>query len=112
MAKQEYRATFKISIMTPDGVLYQNEIESAFFTGDKSEYELLPYHYPVLGVLAEGNIIVNWREAIPIKFGILKFFANDCIVLVEELERFSPEKAKKRSEDDILTDSDEEVHHV
>ena len=105
-----YKTTFKISIMTPEALLYQNEVESVFFTGDKGEYELLPYHYPVLGILVQGNIIIDWREAVPIKFGILKFFANDCIVLVEELERFTA--GKKKKEEEIFTESDEEVHHV
>ena len=109
MAK--YRATFKISIMTPESLLYQNEVESAFFTGDLGEYEVLPYHYPVLGILKQGNIIVNWREAIPIKFGVVKFFANDCIVLVEEIERIRPTK-DKRGDEDIITEGDETVHHV
>ncbi len=108
---ERYHATFKLSIMTPDSLLYQNEVESVFFTGDQGEYELLPYHYPVLGVLKEGNIIINWREAVPIKFGVVKFFANDCIVLVEELERIRPQK-KKAGDKDILTESDDAVHHV
>lgn len=106
---QQYKSTFKISIMTPDALLYQNEIESAFLIGDKGEYELLPYHYPVLGILKQGNIIINWREAVPVKFGIVKFFANDCIILVEEIERFRPKKAKK--EEDIITEDDDKAHH-
>ncbi len=110
MAGTTYRPTFKISIMTPEALLYQGEVESVFFSGDTGEYELLPYHYPVLGILNQSNIIINWREAVPIKFGILKFFANDCIVLVEEIERFRPKKGKK--DQDILTDSDDEVHHL
>lgn len=105
-----YRATFKISIMTPEALLYQNEVESAFFIGDLGEFELLPYHYPVLGILKEGNIIINWKEAVPIKFGIVKFFANDCVVLVEEIERFRP--GKKKKDEDIVTDEDDKVHHV
>lgn len=96
--------------MTPEALLYQNEVESAFFTGDKGEYELLPYHYPVLGILTEGNIILNWREAVPIKFGVIKFFANDCIVLVEEVERIRPKKGKKA--DEIMTEDDDAVHHM
>ncbi len=105
-----YKSTFKISIMTPEALLYQNEVESAFFTGDKGEYELLPYHYPVLGILSESSIILNWREAVPIKFGVVKFFANDCIVLVEEVERIRPKKRKKA--DDIMTEDDDAVHHM
>jgi len=104
-----YKSTFKISIMTPEALLYQNEVESVFFTGDQGEYELLPYHYPVLGILQQSHIILNWRESVPIKFGIVKFFANDCIVLVEEIERFRPEKKKKA--EDIVTEDDDAVHH-
>jgi len=108
MASIKYKSTFKISIMTPEALLYQNEVESAFFTGDLGEYELLPYHYPVLGILKQGNIILNWRDAVQVKFGIVKFFANDCIVLVEEVERFRPKKVQK--EDDIVTEEDESKH--
>ncbi len=100
----DYIPTFKISIMTPEALLYQNEVQSVFFTGDHGEYELLAYHYPVLGILNAGNIIIDWRDAVPIKFGIVKFFANDCIVLVEETERFS--KVKKKATD-ILTEEDD-----
>ena len=100
----DYIPTFKISIMAPEALLYQNEVQSVFFTGDQGEYELLAYHYPVLGILNAGNIIIDWRDAVPIKFGIVKFFANDCIVLVEETERFS--KVKKKATD-ILTEEDD-----
>ncbi|MFA5088367.1 MAG: hypothetical protein WC552_04970 [Candidatus Omnitrophota bacterium] len=103
-----YKSTFNISIMTPEALLYQKEVESAFFTGDHGEYELLPYHYPILGILAQGNIILNWRECVPVKFGIVKFFANDCVVLVEETERLRPTKVKK-ADDDIVIDSDSKV---
>ena len=85
-----YRNTFKCTIMTPDTLIYENEIQSLFLTGDKGEYELLPYHYPVLGILKEGNIIIDWRESISVKFGLVRFFANDCIILIEQ-----PLKAKK-----------------
>ena len=101
---EKYRPTFKISIMTPDALLYQNEVESAFLCGDKGEYELLAYHYPVLGILKQSNIILNWQESVPIKFGIVRFFANDCIVLVEEIERLRPKQKRKEEKMDIEED--------
>ena len=104
----KYKSTFKLAIMTPEALLYQNEVESVFFSGDKGEYELLPYHYPVLGILAQGNIIVNWREYVPVKFGLVKFFANDCVVLVEEIERLKPKKIRKGA-DDIIIEEDSKV---
>lgn len=108
----KYVPTFKLSIMTPEALLYQDEVESVFFTGDLSEYELLPYHYPVLGILSESSIIINWREAVPVKFGVVRFFANDCIVLVEEIERLRPVAVKKTHDDIVLDEEDEKVHHV
>lgn len=87
--------------------MFQGEIESLFVAADTGEFELLPYHYPVLAILKEGNIIINWQEYVPVKFGLLKFFANDCVILVEELERFRPKKDKKA--DDIVIDDDSKV---
>ena len=99
----DYKATFKCTIMTPEALLYQNEVESAFFNGDRGEFEILPYHYPILAILQEGPIILNWKESVTIKFGLIKFFANECVVLVEELERLKPQTKKKEVEDAIDT---------
>ncbi|MFA5060682.1 MAG: hypothetical protein WC676_08700 [Candidatus Omnitrophota bacterium] len=94
-----YRSTFKCTVMTPDALVYENEVQSLFLTGDQGEYEILPYHYPVLGILKEGSIIVDWKESIPIKVGLIRFFANDCIILIEQKER--PKVEKKSDKDDI-----------
>lgn len=101
---EEFKPTFRIIIMTPEELLYQKEVESAFFTGDKGEYELLAYHYPLLGVLTEGNIIIDWQEAVAIKFGIVKFFANSCVVLVEQKDRFRPQQVDETPKDIIIDD--------
>jgi len=104
MAK--YKITFKLTVMTPDALVYENEVESIFLTGDRGEYEVLPYHYPVLGILKPGNIIVDWKESIAIKAGLIRFFANDCIILIEPV----PQKKKiKKKEDELAfsVDSDD-----
>ena len=100
------RVTFKCTIMTPDALLYEKDVYSVFLTGDKGEYELMPYHYPVLGILKEGNIIINWQESISIKMGLVRFFANDCIVLVEQEEHIKRKKEKK--EVDIVFSDDKD----
>ncbi len=100
-----YRITFKLTVMTPDALVYENEVESVFLTGDQGEYELLPYHFPVLGILQPGNIIIDWKESIPIKSGIVRFFANDCIILIEPQPR---ERKIVKKEDDIAYSVDKE----
>lgn len=82
-----FRITFKLTIMTPDMLVYENEVESVFLTGDHGEYEILPYHYPVLGILKTGNIIIDWKESVPIRAGLVRFFANDCIILIEPVQK-------------------------
>lgn len=79
-----YKGTFKCVVLSPHSLIYQNEIQSIFVRGDDGEYEILAYHYPLLGVLRKGNIIINWNERISINGGVLKFFANECTIIVEE----------------------------
>lgn len=75
---------FKCIILSPRALIYENEIQSVFLTGDKGEYELLAYHYPLLGVLKKSDVVINWKERIPINGGVIRFFANECIIMVEE----------------------------
>ncbi|VAX36612.1 hypothetical protein MNBD_UNCLBAC01-367 [hydrothermal vent metagenome] len=79
-----YKGNFKCVILSPNSLVYQKEIQSIFLTGDKGEFEILAYHYPLLGVLKKGNVIVNWEEKIPISGGVVRFYANECTILVEE----------------------------
>ncbi len=98
-----YRITFKLTVMTPDALVYENEVESIFLTGDRGEYEILPYHYPILGILKRSDIIIDWKESIPVKSGLVRFFANDCIILIEPL----PQKKKEKKKKDDLAFSDD-----
>jgi len=80
----KYKGNFKCTILSPNNLIYESEIQSLFLTGDAGEYELLAYHYPLLGVLKKGKVIINWNEAISIRGGVVRFFANECTILVEE----------------------------
>lgn len=98
-----YRITFKLTVMTPDALIYENEVESIFLTGDQGEYEILPYHYPVIGILKPGSIVIDWKESIMIKSGLIRFFANDCIILIEPMPQ---KKKEKKKEEEIAYSSD------
>lgn len=79
--------TFQLKIMDVDCVIYQNDVSNLFAAadhwGEPWEFELLAFHYPVICVLCPGDIVIDWREVVTIKKGILKFFKNECTVLVE-----------------------------
>lgn len=76
-------AKFRIEIMDPDRVIYEGEISYLFCTGDQGQFELMPYHYPVLSVLQAGEMILDWEFTLSIKKGIVRFFKNECVVIVE-----------------------------
>ena len=80
----EFKGNFKCIILSPRKLIYEKEIQSIFLTGDKGEYELLAYHYPLLGVLKKSDVIINWNEKISIQGGIVRFYANECTIMVEE----------------------------
>lgn len=78
--------SFRCSILSPKNLIFENDVTSLFIIGDRSEYELLAYHYPLIGLVQQGDIIVDWKRRIPVRSGVLRFFANECTILVEETE--------------------------
>lgn len=75
---------FDLTVVTPKRVLFEDAVERVLVDGDESEYELMSFHAKTLGLLREGDIIINNRIAIPIKAGIVSFNDNKCIILAEE----------------------------
>ena len=43
--------------------------------------------YPLIGLVQQGDIIIDWKRRVPIRSGILRFFANECTILVEETDK-------------------------
>ncbi|MDD5421830.1 MAG: hypothetical protein WC592_00020 [Candidatus Omnitrophota bacterium] len=72
-----------LKVMNADMVVFAGAVDSIFLQGDTGEFELLPYHYPVLSLLRQGKIIINWSNYIPIRKGVVKFFKNDCVILID-----------------------------
>lgn len=75
---------FTLTVLSPKKILFQGETDRLFVPGDTGEFEVLSHHAPIVSMLVEGRLLVGGRDAIPIKKGIMKFFNNDCVALVEE----------------------------
>ncbi|OQX80432.1 MAG: hypothetical protein B6D56_05155 [Candidatus Omnitrophica bacterium 4484_70.1] len=74
---------FKLLVIDPDKVIFEGEVSSVFLPGDKGEFEILPYHYPLISLLREGEIVIDGKYAVPINHGIVRFFKNECVILVQ-----------------------------
>jgi F0F1-type ATP synthase epsilon subunit len=73
--------------LSPKNLIFEKEVNSLYIIGDRTEYELLAYHYPLIGLVQQGDIIIDWKMNVPIRSGILRFFANECTILVEETDQ-------------------------
>ena len=81
----EWRSgVLNVTILNPKDVIFEGEAESVFLPGDLAEFELLDYHAPIVSLLREGNVIVDWKEKIPVTRGMVKFDNNECMILVEK----------------------------
>lgn len=78
------KVTFKLVVLNAQKIIYAQDATSACFTGDETEFEVLPFHSPLLAVLKRGSIIVDRKYEIIIEKGLVKFFENECMVIAEE----------------------------
>lgn len=79
----EVLSSFKLLIMNPDRVIFDGNASTVFLPGDLGEFEILPFHYPVLSRLRYGEILIDWKYAVPIDKGVLRFFKNECVIVCE-----------------------------
>lgn len=77
-------ATFSLKVLNPKQVVFEGDVGSVFLPGEFGEFELLPYHAPILSLLREGMIVVDWKTRIPIKKGMVRFAENECVILLEQ----------------------------
>ena len=74
----------KVTILTPARTLYDGEAWSVFLPGTEGEFEIMDNHKPIMSLLKEGQIVLDWKKTIPLKKGIVKMFHNEVVALIEE----------------------------
>lgn len=65
-------------------MIFEGEAESVFLPGDRGEFELMDHHVPIVSLLTAGQVVLDWKQTVPIKNGMVKFDRNECVILVEE----------------------------
>ncbi|MDD3295208.1 MAG: hypothetical protein PHG20_11050 [Geobacteraceae bacterium] len=77
------KLTFNLQVMSLKGLAFEGAVESIYLTGDNGEFELLPFHHPLVASIPEGDLMIADYGAIPIKVGVLSFRNNQCRILAE-----------------------------
>lgn len=99
--------TFHLEIVSPEGIIYKDDIEEALLPTPKGEIGILPHHIPLFTKLSEGEVRVK-RTGKDISFAISGGFLeidkttvriiSDYAVAAENIRVAHAEEAKRRAE--------------
>ena len=78
---------FKFEVITPDGVIFSDNVEQAVIPGSEGEFGVLELHSPMVSTLKEGEIKIlkdnKVKETVKVTGGIAEITKNSCIILTE-----------------------------
>ncbi len=74
---------FPLEVVCTDGIVFQEDVESVYLRGTEGEFELLPYHYPLVASLGSGNIEIAGKDPVVIRSGVVMFKDNQCTIIAE-----------------------------
>ena len=100
----------KLKIVTPERVVYENEVGQATLPVTDGEVTILPNHRSYIASLKPGEIILKEKNKekeinLAISGGFIEFHNNELIILADTAERAEEidlkraEEARKRAED-------------
>lgn len=78
--------TIKLSIVTPNGSIFEGDVKSVVLPGKEGEFGVLPGHASLLSTLSVGVIVIeqeNSTDAIAINWGHAKVNETSVDVLVD-----------------------------
>ena len=75
---------FHLKIVSLKKTLFNGETSSVYICGDQGEYELLPYHYALIGGLLPSEIKIAGHDNVRVKTGAVLFSENKCTIIVEQ----------------------------
>ena len=74
--------SFNVSIVDPEGVVFEGKAQRVIFPGKNGTFEILVNHKPLLSRLRSGTIVVDNKE-IPISQGVVRVLSNQILAIVE-----------------------------
>lgn len=82
--------TFKLKVITPERLVYSNDIQSIIAKGTKGYLGILPNHAPLLTSLEIGLLTIKDKdgiiEKIALNEGFLEVLNNEVTILTETAE--------------------------
>lgn len=72
----------KVEVLTQAQVVFDGVANTVILPGDYGEFEVLPFHWPIVSILVKGEIIID-EMGFPILKGIARFSKDKLVALVE-----------------------------
>jgi len=72
----------EVTVMNQAQVIFDGVANKVILPGDYGEFEVLPFHWPIVSILRKGEIIID-DVGVPIFKGIAKFADEKLVALVE-----------------------------
>jgi F-type H+-transporting ATPase subunit epsilon len=108
----------KFKIVTPDGVIYEDEIASVSLPTQNGEITVLPHHIPLISVIKTGEIRIvkeGQEIGVAVSSGVLEVREkSEVIVIADTAERAEhidldrAEAARKRAQELMLQEKFED----
>jgi F-type H+-transporting ATPase subunit epsilon len=114
--------TLNLQIVTPDGVVYSEDVEMVTLPGVEGELGVYPQHVPLLTQMVPGEVIVRKGAtdySLAVGEGFIELTGDhvavltDLAIAVEHIDEAKVEEARQRAEARLQEKlSDEEVASV
>jgi F-type H+-transporting ATPase subunit epsilon len=106
--------TLKLEIVTPNGLIFDGDVQDVTFPGDEGEFTVLPLHAELLTLLKAGIIELTKEsgdtESVVINSGHVKISENSAVALVEGAVAIRGTKESEIA--DALNDARQLLHDV
>jgi F-type H+-transporting ATPase subunit epsilon len=83
-------ATIKIEIVTPEKLVYSDEVDAVLAWGVEGQLGILPHHAPLMTMLQPGDLVFrkgSEEEYLTISGGFLEVRPDKVVVLADACER-------------------------
>jgi len=101
-------ATIRLEIVTPEKMVFSDDVDLVLAWGLEGQLGILPHHAPLMTILQSGDLVFRRggkEEALTISGGFLEVRPDKVVVLADACERAEEidvaraEAAKKRAEE-------------
>jgi len=105
-------ATIRLEIVTPEKMVFSDEVDVILAWGVEGQLGILPHHAPLMTMLQPGDLVIRkggQEETLTISGGFLEVRPDKVVILADACERAEEidvaraEAAKQRAQEAIKT---------